>query len=87
MPMYPPVRRTRTDSHESGTESQDETRQEMMDREHGRDPRAWQGYPPHFEDMRRQPFFDQRMYQEYDKNEEYRRLDNYYRVRTGLEST
>ena len=69
--MYPPVRRTRTDSHESGSEGQEDNRQqEMMER----DPRAW-GYPPqHFDDMRRQPFFDQRMYPEYEKAEEYRRL-------------
>lgn len=71
--MYPPVRRTRTDSHESGSEGQDDIRQEMMDRDHGRDPRAWPGYPPHFDDVRRQQYFDQKMYPEYEKTEEYRR--------------
>ena len=70
--MYPPVRRTRTDSHESGSEGQDDSRQEMLERDHARDPRAW-GYPQHFDDMRRQPFFDQRMYPEYEKAEEHRR--------------
>ena len=78
MPMYP-MRRKRTDSHGSGNDSQEEPRQELFDREHPRDPRAWSGYPPGpphmYEDMRRAPFFDQRAYHEsYDRNvDEYRR--------------
>ena len=64
--MFPPVRR-RTDSHGSGTESQEESRE--MERE-GRRPT---GYPPFFEDLRRQPYFDQRMFHDYEKMEEYRR--------------
>ena len=59
--MYPGVRRSRTDSHGSGTESQEEVREEAR-RFH------------HFEEMRRQqPFMDQRMYQDYEKMEEYRK--------------
>lgn len=63
--MYPNVRRNRTDSHGSGTESQDEV-----------DPRraAAAQYHPHFDEMRRQQFMDQRMYPDYEKMEDYRRL-------------
>jgi hypothetical protein len=61
--MYPGVRRNRTDSHGSGTESQEEAREE-----------ARRFHPPHFEDMRRQaPYMDQRMYPDFEKMEEYRK--------------
>ncbi|KAJ8300218.1 hypothetical protein KUTeg_021737 [Tegillarca granosa] len=67
MPMFP--MRRRNDSHGSGTDSQEhESRQEPS---YDRDPRAWANYPmpPHpgqFDG--RPPYFDQRMYQDYDRN-------------------
>lgn len=61
--MYPGVRRSRTDSHGSGTESQEEMREEARR----------QGYHPHFEDIRRQQYMDQRMYPDYEKVDDYRR--------------
>ncbi|KAK3764711.1 hypothetical protein RRG08_042021 [Elysia crispata] len=75
MPMYvPPMPRRRNDSHGSGNEGQDSDSRhsDQYDRPDPRtDPRAaWleRGYPPppphpsHFEEMRRHPFYDQRMY-------------------------
>ncbi|XP_059171972.1 protein PRRC2C-like isoform X2 [Physella acuta] len=78
MPIYgPPLARRRNDSHGSGNEGQDcDTRHaEQYDRPDPRDPRtAWlDRYPSaqaHFEEMRRHPYYDQRMYSfEYDRRD------------------
>lgn len=67
MPMYPGMRRNRTDSHGSGTESQEEIREEARR----------QGYHAHFEDIRRQQqYIDQRIYPADHEREDYRREAN-----------
>ncbi|KAL4218896.1 cell differentiation [Mactra antiquata] len=72
MPMYPNVRRNRTDSHGSGTESQDEIREDQRRAQY------------HFDEMRRQQqFMDQRMYPDYEKMEDYRR--EYDKERKNME--
>ena len=66
--MYPPVqaRRNRTDSHGSGTDSVEERERDEA--------RRAASYVQYEEAMRRQQqYFDQRMYPEFDKHEDYRR--------------
>ena len=64
--MYPPMGRHRNDSHGSGAEDSDSGRPEGYDR----DPRQFFPPMPHPSqyDGRAPPFFDQRMYQEYEKH-------------------
>ncbi|KAL3872322.1 hypothetical protein ACJMK2_040253 [Sinanodonta woodiana] len=62
MPMYQPMRR-RTDSHGSGPENAEESGRPDIYDQVTRDPRAWYGPPHPYDEMRRPPMFDQRMYE------------------------
>ncbi|KAK3602381.1 hypothetical protein CHS0354_011217, partial [Potamilus streckersoni] len=74
MPMYQSMRR-RTDSHGSGPENAEEPGRPDIYDQVARDPRAWYGTTHPYDDMRRPPMFDQRIYPDYDSrgHEDHRR--------------